>query len=597
MKLFEVAPLSLSRTNNLKNQTMFSQISKTSSIPVDPKYNVAKLFIKQEPTYDPWQSKLAMEVYRSLRNGPAINLIVNVSPAGGKSSPISKAWQAILEQLSGNMVPKILWVCANKTLTREKYDDFRKDIINMFIKNINIHYGHLPLVSPNGISTEIKMNSNPALHSSISNSIRQLNTHSPEEISDYNKSINISNDIRNNVDKLVGFQMMGNNLVVVTPTTIAYSCTYSYAPDIIKQMKPKLIVIDELQEYFQVSNNNSGIDDKVVTILKIIENANINNNNSSIIMLTGSMNMATCESLAQILNLKSGRDFKTENAAALNRSSLSIIPLTVKKTEDIAKLAINQITTHSKNNLIAIFSTNKITTISENIISHTPEFPPEIITGHKTSSYPIQNTIKLQTIAANIRDEHLSPEWMHNHLISMLTGQNQNSKFLAKCILHKFAYIFSPKNPDGTVAEFNISDVTLVQGLFKLGKINVVFATTMVGVGVNLSVNNLYIPTIQIYPGRDISQSDITQLINRAGRKPDGFANIYCNPNDMDFIKNAIDEFPGTHIAAISLDELKDRLDYTTMIDGTVVKLNNEKYKTIMKNYANTFLKSLFKRN
>lgn len=592
MKLFEIAPLSLSRTNNLKNQTMFSQLNKTSSVPVDPKYHVADLLTKQEPIYDHWQSELAMEVYRSLRNGPPINLIVNVSPAGGKSSPISKAWQAILEQTPYiDRAPKILWVCANKTLTEEKYKDFKKDVINMFIKSINIQHS-LPKNIPD--KTEIKMNDNPALQAHLVNQIYNI-----PGTTEFNQPIDpqIANGIRHNVDRLVGFQMMGNNIVGVTPNTIAYSCTYSYAPKIIEQMRPKLIVIDELQEYFQVSNDNTGVDDKVVTILKIIENANANNNHNSIIMLTGSMNMATCESLAQILNLKSGRNFRTKSAAALNRSALSIIPLTIKKPEDIAKLAINHITTHSKNNLIAIFSTKKIITISENIVSHTPEFPPEIITGHKSSPYPIQNTIKLQTIAANIRDEHLSPEWMYNHLTSMLTGQNENSKFLAKCILHKFAYIFSPKNPDGTVAEFNINDVTLVQGLFKLGKINVVFTTTMVGVGVNLSVNDLYIPTIQIYPGHDISQSDITQLINRAGRKPDGFANIYCNPNDMDFIKNAIDAFPGTHIAAISLDELKGRLDYTTMIDGTVIKLNNEKYKTIMKNYANTFLKSLFKRN
>jgi hypothetical protein len=396
---------------------------------------------------------------------------------------------------------------------------------------------------------------------------------------------------------------MGSNVIDITDKTIAYSCTYSYAPKIIEKLKPRLIIIDELQERFPIESDSSKLDDKITSLLRTIENAP---DNSSIIMLTGSMNISTCNSLVQILNIKTNRDFKTESAPALNRAALTVIPLIIHKPEDISKLAIDQIRSGMNNNLIAIFSTGKIISIANIIISKTPEFPPDIITGFKSHSNFNQqryagankyNTTTIQNIAANIKNEFISPEWMHNHLESMITGTDENSKFLGRCIQHKFGFIFAPKNPDGTKAEFDVNDVILVQELFKLGKIHTVFATTMVGVGVNLSVNNLYIPTIQIYKGKNISQSDITQLVNRAGRKTDSFANIFCNPNDMEFIRHALDELPGNHIAIISFDEMKERLDYTTMIDGTVIKLNHESLKNIIKKHSITFLKSILKRN
>jgi len=582
-------PLSLSNVNK-SPQHILKNIERSSYLtPAEP----ISFLTKNEPLYDPWQSKLAIDVYRFLRKtGPKIDLVMNVSPAGGKSSPISKAWQNAVSDIHILQdIPKILWVCANKTLTFEKYNDFRKDVLDMLIKGMMN-----PTVNPfSPVKAEIKMTDGPKFQYPV------INTFIPLQTFNYDISRNIEPRILNQlvsvVNNFVGYKMMGNQIPIKN-STISFSCTYSYAPEILKTFKANLIVIDELQERFQVDSNSGEMDDKITSLIETIQNAE---SNTSIIMLTGSMNISTCNNICSILNLKTNRNFRTESAAALNRSSLSIVPLTVTKNDALANLVLNQIQNRSTNNLIAIFSTDKIRNISDQIISKTPEFPPEIITGYKG---PIQKSTltprtNIQSIGSDIKNEFSSPKWMYDHLSKMLKSNDENTKFLAKCLQHKFGYIFSPKNPDGSRADFDVNDVIIVQELFKLGKIYTVFATTMVGVGVNLSVNNLYLPSIEIYKGKNISQSDITQLINRAGRKADAFADIYCNPNDIQYILKALDELPGSHIPVIDIDEINKRMGGEfTIIDNQPVKLNSiDKLKHLLGKYSISMLKQLFKKS
>lgn len=594
MKTFESATLGL-RNTSLSNQNIFTHVNHQNPQPgLDNPHT--PLIKKVEPKYDTWQTALSLKVYKFLRGtGPKLELIVNVSPAGGKSSPISKAWQTVVEESYFlKNIPKILWVCANKTLTFEKFNDFKKDILDMLIKSSNIEYNHsAPVDTRRAELPEIKMASKPEFPPSTTEKLitnRYPNSEIPSNISPQ-----LANFLMKRVQALVGFEMQNNKIEVHPATTIAYSCTYSYAPKILDTFKADIIIIDELQERFPSSAEEN--DDKISSLLLTIQKASPN---ASIIMLTGSMNNTSCINLANILNLKTGRHFETEIHPALNRASISIVPMITSKNDEIVKLTVEQIRSKSSKNLITIFSTDKIKNISNNIISKTPEFPPEIIIGYKPYSDLDRDRpkdfVKVTKIISNTKNEYISPEWMYGHLTNMMKSTNENTLFLSKCIQHKFGFIFAPKNPDGTKSDFDVNDVIIVQELFKQSKIHTVFATTMVGVGVNLSVRNLYIPSIQIYKGKNISQSDITQLINRAGRTPDAFADIYCNPNDVGFILKALDDLPGNHIPIIGLNDMKSRIDNAekSIINGQIVDMTKEKSKETVNKNSVDLLKSIF---
>ena len=568
--------------NDLPQTTLTHAIERPSGIQINqiPNQNNNK----SGPQFEEWQSNLSKLIFDfCLGRLLPFNFIISASPAAGKSAPITKGWEVACGQFSDiASIPRILWVCPNKTLTFEKYNDFRKSIIDSILNFFN----------------NAKSNTTPTLKSSLVfdeniiynffPNLRHLQMNSPQIL----QYMNIQT-ISTVVDQLVGYEMMQNK-IDVTKNTIAYSCTYIYAPKILEKFKPKLIVIDELQERFSSQPNESLLDEKVESLLDTIISAPTN---CSIILLTGSMNKQSIVFLSEYLTQFAKRKFDAYEIPALNRAYINFAPLYINKLDDIVNLAREQIYNKTVGNLIAIFSTNKIIDIATMLNSKLPKYSPKIITEVSENYIKTQKDLKVNL--DKIKNKYSTPEWQYYHLNKMIDSDSSFTKLLAECIQHRFGFIFAPKNPDGSKADFDVNDIILVQELFKQHKIFTVFVTTMVGVGVNLQVYNLYIPTINIAPGLTLSQSDITQLIHRAGRTSTSFATIFCNPKDINFILNALNDTPGNFIAP-NLDIMNNKLKANSLT--LLININkNVKLKDIknlnlidIKNFTKDVIVSLF---
>jgi superfamily II DNA helicase RecQ len=116
----------------------------------------------------------------------------------------------------------------------------------------------------------------------------------------------------------------------------------------------------------------------------------------------------------------------------------------------------------------------------------------------------------------------------------------------------------------GVERDFYNKDVKVVEQLFKSGKIYFLLATTAVGVGVNLAVRNIYVPSIMMYSQGGYGKMDtstLVQLINRAGRGASNItvANIFCHPDDVVWITTLINSGdPSQHVNAIPFKDKKD---------------------------------------
>jgi hypothetical protein len=93
----------------------------------------------------------------------------------------------------------------------------------------------------------------------------------------------------------------------------------------------------------------------------------------------------------------------------------------------------------------------------------------------------------------------------------------------------------------------------IVQKFFRRGKIYLILATDSVGIGANMKVKHLYLPSLIKAPEmRKIDTSSLVQLINRAGRTAGSTAFIYCLPEDYDNVRRLFFSNPADAVTAIS---------------------------------------------
>ncbi len=480
-----------------------------------------------------WQSDIVDNINKRY------DQFVNVSPAGGKSYPIQNDFwkKMVAKATSRDQIPKVLWVCENKTLASEVRNNFINIILDILVKK--------PV--PNGYLEQL-LNSMNLGHLNF-NSGNHENLFIPT-------SQNIS-DLRRFAQSLTILRMQSSN-EYITPNTIAASCTYKYAPQIINEFQPRIVVIDEIQERFTVTsgdpNNIIGklkdLDDRVEYLIKTFK-VLPSPNQCNVILLTGSMAHGTSEGIANYLNSKYKRMFvSVTTPSAANRASVSVIPyddLTQKdgRRDDraITDEIIKQIRSGQKYNLIAIFSQGSIKKICNNVINSTAKRSPEATVGIQNkiripeSEKHIQTRVGRGTIAELAKKMESDPQELLNHLNKMLKGEKvqgvPTDPQLANALLHGIGYIMAEGREGGKITRsYNPADVKLVEILLAKGLIHTVLATTSVGVGVNLKIRNLYLPSIILPSGNEMKPMDastLVQLINRAGRKDNMAATIYCS--------------------------------------------------------------------
>jgi hypothetical protein len=476
------------------------------------------------------------------------DIFVNVSPSGGKTAPVVRAWEEMLRNATNpSQIPKIIWICPNREVGRQIITEFRTELLDS-IRDESLPpflFKSTPLYTSGG---------SPWANANYSRFTRQ-----DEGI------------LKNEVDKWIGIEMDVIGKRAPTSKTIVSICTWNTFEKSMKLLKPRIIVIDEVQQRFEVENNVQAKEQAkaLIETIKVAPPSMV----SSIVLLTGSINSNIVDPFINYVNKKYNRNFEPIIEAVQNRASLKVFPCnSMTKYQDIIKSVKEQITGKSTNILIVKFSTKIIEKYCDELIKQLPPKDVNFVAGNKKisgisyqqklygQSYKYHQT--LPQLAKTIQGKENSPEWIASNLTQMLTGHdgkgNRRDKKLAECLIRGFGYIKAPKEADGSRPPIVMDDMKIVEYLFKNGRISTLFATTMAGVGVNLKVRNLYITTLSIFPGKNISDSDLVQLVHRAGRTDNVAANIFCPPDDILKVTDAIKATPQLTSFSNMEERLKD---------------------------------------
>ena len=510
----------------------------------------------------PWQIELKNHITRSKSD-----LLVNVNPAGGKTKPCIEAWQ---ESYAKNReIRNILWVTPTVQLANQIYHvDLRGAITDMIAKWTNnpLESGFPLRLLPPGLQHELMQ----------SGANRATDFHlTPESFNELQTWI---------AKSLMYFKARGNSNGHLTPNTIAATCTYPYATEIIKVQHPKIIVIDELQEYVPI--NASEHDDVTNKSQDFVNLMNSLPKDCMLIFLTGSMNSSTATQMAEFLNNNFNRNIQVFQRSASNRAFIQVVSHDKMRTkDDVVNIAKQAILDREIGSAMALFSVKNenpvwsmkkaIMPIAMTLLDRLPQRSILALTGKEpmhvtkfSSHSPPRDDMTLASGANTLSKLHEDPQWWANYLNYMLwIGEEQKEgrkpvprdefgpkafpdPILARCILSGFGYMAGGKDRDRLM---NSPDIMLVQALFKAGKIHFLFATDMIGVGTTLTIKKLYIPSLNKYDPRfgkpsPMDDSTLVQLINRVGRQTGISATVYCNRDERNRIVKSLTTDPSSTV-------------------------------------------------
>lgn len=524
-----------------------------------------------------WQKFITTSLVRG-----NVNLFINIAPSAGKTYPVMKAYEELLTNVTNQNVvmpkiPVILWVAETKLLSAQVSREL-KDILYKLIIQGQFPESLLKRYFPK----------------------RELRIRPGKDYRNVAMSPDQASRMKRMINDLTGVKMSsGAKAPEPTDRSIAITCTYEFASDMIKKYRPAIVVIDEVQERFKTENKSVAAEtDKVRHFFNNMQLADSIPGTSAVVM-TGSMNPKTSQFIVDYLNTHVKTKFKIVgyktrqqgDKSAIrtgepNKAAITVLPTDFQRN-DTPKLVVDQIVGRNPNNLVAIFSKKKIHEFSDEIINRTSERNMAAVLGVKgevaNSNYSAKaregrkqlnpekpkDTISTQAKKASVTN---SPKQLYS------LYENMKDEKLKQAIAHGFGYIMAEEKATSgeVIRPYDNDDIYVVEELFKQGLIYTILATTSVGVGVNLKVRALYIPLLDVYSGEQqqsvrMSISTLAQLVHRAGRKAGEVGIIYCNKRDLELVTTIMSSGnPSEHVELIPFHTdnqrigILDRFKYAT---------------------------------
>jgi len=532
------------------------------------------------------------------------NLYVVASPGAGKTAPVIYWWankvlkvnpgmqnvtmqqvitlQTTLMRLiqSPESLPKILYLCPVRQLVYNIQNEFREHLSKVILHSLLIIKHAMDDVINNGNINAYQsyvtfMNQLfYKLSDNRSHRIRNLMAYRKTLLDEYNREINNTNrsekiakdlkilddDIYNKLGELIR-QFIDRHLLHiktkvdpkpnVNHNPIVTVSIYESGQNIFDNLKNdnlKAVIVDEAHLIQQRENSENDraeqITDNVYPIIKEIGSIK----NSQLILLSGTVNPAAASNLCTFFSRCFGVNMKQVRGNTRNPSNVSVLPMDeLFKESTLVNILINP---KESGNAIILFSKNKINNIVDQALKLTK--------GTKRSAQQIDRgglqQPKSPNMSINLKDyDSQKPENIPNlsnkkilDRINQLPGaEDISDPKLLECVMSGFGYIYrqdSDRNSDSKNQKL-AKDQQIVANLFSEGKIKSIIATDSIGIGVNMKVQNMYVPSVSKYNGSGFETlpiSDASQLYNRVGRMAYQVSNIYTPEANMSDILNAI---------------------------------------------------------
>jgi len=531
-------------SNTLEPDSDYSRLDEPLTHTQEPQSN--NICTKQMFGFEPssWQKDICQKVAN------ITDLFINVPPSAGKTKPIICGWQSrcLIEasrrpQYLGNIkdIPKIVWITPTTQLaTQIYYNDLIPAILDIF-----------KLSRP--------------LFTRLSGA--QIDVSDPNNLIDFIRSEAVS--LR------CGTGKKGPDRPIIGAV-----CTYEYAKSLVKDLKPMYLIVDELQEFAPQRSKLSiskyvdykQIQDKAITLEESIKNLSTS---ASLIFLTGTINSLAALQIKKFIKNNFNRNLiMIEPITDVeNRATMMVQPLrSFDDTNSILNISKNIIKNKIRGNAIVIFSVGNISDekkvkkqirpISQKLVNDLPARSIDDVV-YTRSNYGTKISKGGNFVVKNIeelKNRMQNPEVMKKKMERMLHEPDED-QLLIQCILRGFGYVVGGGGLKERISNFNeqkfAESILLVQNLFAMGKIYLIFCTNAIGVGANFKIKNLYIPSLQKFSGfayEPLDDSTLVQLINRVGRSSDIAGTIFCDDNDFSRISQSMFEDPRSWVSPNIVD-------------------------------------------
>lgn len=268
------------------------------------------------------------------------------------------------------------------------------------------------------------------------------------------------------------------------------------------------------------------------------------------IFLSGTVNPAAAVNLCTFFNMCYRTNIKRISSATRNPSEISVIPMDELSKE--SKLA--QILTNPKEegNVIVLFSKRKINQVVDAALRQTKgtrRTAQQIDRGDLQSAKRPSMSVNLDDYDTQKPSLNIDFAKAQESLISQINrlpgAEDISDPRLLDCVLAGFGYIYRQDDSGKSDAHNQRlgRDQQIVADLFSQGKIKSIIATDSIGIGVNMKVKNMFVPSVSKFTGsgfENLAVSDASQLYNRVGRMAYQVSSIFTPEANMSEILKAI---------------------------------------------------------
>lgn len=286
----------------------------------------------------------------------------------------------------------------------------------------------------------------------------------------------------------------------------------------------------------------------------------------TMIFLSGTANPDSAASLMKYLNICYNRKFREDAdkkpivtqppSTAVNPSSIAIEPDDSVNNE---RTLLN-ILKNSRETAIVLFSKKRINDLATKAIKAINPTSLPNIQGGTLQKTKIKSTYGSRpSYTGTAKQYDIDPNEMATRAVEKkLTTAELHDPFLRKCVQAGFGYLYRVDERDYDFKKRK-NDNQIVSTLFTKGKIRVILATDAIGVGINIKVRNLVIPSIEKFDGGSRSEMDpatLAQLLHRTGRGAFEFARIVTPQKNVGSISNALSLAPSGFTKGVTITKI-----------------------------------------
>lgn len=557
----------------------------------------------------PWQK----EVVGTLSSG--VDAYVTAAPGGGKTLPYicywldyvlrlnatrveERNWNSFSDQIynlftNPSVINKLLITVPTRSLADQTVQEFKEHFARILVQGISLYLdASIPNIDTPSIE-DPKVDSNRLYEilkildptNSLNNLMEERNKifrslagtrlatgemrdpdniHKGKLIADIDQEIqhHISLGIKNIISNMragdqsliclrTGLNNMGNP--ATAPVSIAI---YESSQKIVNKMPNlALVVTDEShlaqEREIQDDSRRANIAFSLYNILGALKNRT---RETRFCFLSGTENPDSAENLAEYIEKCFNRQVQVISSSAGNASSISIVPDDSISQDNVLLNII--LKPKQSNNLIVLFSKKRIDRLVELALSKSGRSTSSQIDKGQHQRHQFGGGVIGRGYSGFNRKPGSRPQINQDAMVKNISRVPGASKIsdpiLREAVNAGFGYIYRVPDNDPYKVEKG-KDMIIVANLFKTGKIKTLLATDAVGIGVNIDVRNLFIPSVdKIQGGRfqPMKDTELSQLLNRAGRGAFTFSTVITPNQNVPIVSNAlsmgIDEFEQT---------------------------------------------------